>query len=60
MQDLLPPNVRKALYVITVIGTPIVTVLAENGVVSSLVVALWAAFVTGVSALAAVHVTPKV
>ena len=59
MQELLPASVRKGLYVITVVGTPIVTVLAENGIVSSLVVALWAAFVTGVGALAASHVTPS-
>lgn len=60
MQDLVPAKVRQALYVISVVGTPIVTVLGEQHVVSGLVVALWAAFVTGVSALAFAHVNPKV
>ena len=54
----IPSKVRTALYIIGVVGTPIVAVLASNNLVSTLVVQLWAAYVTGVSALAAAHVTP--
>lgn len=55
----LPYKVRAALYIITVIGTPIVAVLVSQQVVGDLWAQLWAAFVTGVGALAAINVTPE-
>ena len=57
MQVNLPPKVRAALYIITVVGTPIITVLVSQNVVGDLWGQLWAAFVTGVGALAAFNVT---
>jgi hypothetical protein len=58
MKVTLPAKLRATLYVITVIGTPLVAVLVSQGIASELVAQLWAAFVTGVSALAAFNVTP--
>ena len=58
MKPQIPSKVRAALYIITVIGTPIVTVLVSNQILPELASQLWAAFVTGVGALAVVNVTP--
>lgn len=54
----LPAKVRKALYVATVIGSPVVAYLATKGVIGDLEVTFWAALVTAISGLAAFNVTP--
>lgn len=54
----LPSNIRKILYVITAIGTPIVSYLALKGTIGDLEVALWTAEVSVVSVMAAFNVTP--
>ena len=54
----LPSNIRKILYVITAIGTPIVSYFALKGTIGDLEVALWTAEVSVVSVMAAFNVTP--
>lgn len=54
----IPYKVRATLYIITLVGTPIVTVLVSNNMLSATVAQVWAAFVTGVGALAAANVSP--
>ena len=53
----LPPNVRATLYVLTMIGTPVVAYLNATGVIGTLEVALWSAEVSVIAALAAFNVT---
>ena len=53
----LPYQVRAALYVLTAIGTPIVTYLLAKGTIGELEMNLWSGLVTAVSALAALNVT---
>ena len=55
----LPPKVRQALYILTVIGTPVVVYLASKGYIGDLEVVLWTAEVSAVSALAAFNVGAK-
>ena len=51
------PGVRKALYALTAIGTPVVVYLQAKGVIGPTEVALWGAEVTVVSAMAGFNVT---
>lgn len=51
------PKLRKALYVITALGTPLVAYLLAKGIIGDLEVALWSGEVAVVSALAAFNVT---
>lgn len=53
----LPDRVRVALYVITALGTPIVSVLTDQNILPMWVMTLWAAEVTAVGAMAALNVT---
>lgn len=54
----LPSRVRKALYIITAIGSPVVAYIAIKGYIGDAEIALWTALVTSVSALAGFNVTP--
>jgi hypothetical protein len=56
MQLTIPPKVRATLYILTVIGSPIVAYLLTKGVIGTLEVTLWSAEVSAVSALAAFNV----
>lgn len=55
----LPPRVRAILYVLTLVGTPIVGYLLSKKVIGELEVNLWGAEVMVVSALAAFNVSKK-
>ena len=46
------PKVRLALYIITSVGTPVMTYLLAKGVIGELEMILWAAEVTLVSTMA--------
>lgn len=52
------PNVRKALYLLTLVGTPVVAYLKAKHVLGDLEMTLWSAEVTVVSGLAALNVAP--
>jgi hypothetical protein len=52
----IPPAVRVALYVLTLLGAPVVVYLRARGIIGDLELTLWGAEVTAVSALAAFHV----
>ncbi len=54
----LPSNVRQTIYVITVVATPTMTYLNQQGTVSNFVFGLFSVVVASVAALAAVNVTP--
>lgn len=54
----LSARVRKALYVLVALGSPVVAYVALKGYVGDAEVALWTALVTAVSALAGFNVTP--
>lgn len=59
MESINPSSrVRKALYIITAVGSPIVAYVALKGYVGEAEVALWTALVSVVSALAGFNVTP--
>jgi uncharacterized membrane protein (DUF485 family) len=60
MKDLyVPYKLRLTLYVIGFVGTPVVGVLVSQGIAPAITAQIWAAYVTGVSALAAANVTPE-
>jgi hypothetical protein len=50
------PSVRMALYVLTLLGAPVVVYLRARGIIGDLELALWGAEVTAVSTLAAFNV----
>ena len=50
------PSVRVALYVLTLLGAPVVVYLRARGIIGDLELTLWGAEVTAVSALAAFNV----
>jgi len=52
-----PSKVRAALYVVTALGTPIVSYLFARHTIGQLEVQLWSAEVAVVSAMAALNVT---
>lgn len=52
----LPPKVRFTLYIITLLGTPVVVYLKSKGIIGDLEVALWTAEIMAVSGLAAFNV----
>lgn len=59
MESINPSSrVRKALYIITAIGSPIIAYVALKGYVGEAEVALWTALVSVVSALAGFNVSP--
>lgn len=51
-------KVRKALYVIVALGTPVVAYLRFQNYIGDAEVTLWAGIVSAVSALAGFNVTP--
>lgn len=53
----LPANVRQAIYVLTVVLTPTLTYLNQQGTVSNFVFGLYSVVVAAVATLAAVNVT---
>ena len=54
----LPARVRAILYIVTALGTPIITYLFAKDIVGELEVTLWSAEVTVVSVMAALNTTP--
>lgn len=53
----LPYKVRAALYIFTLLGSPVIAYLLSKGIIGNLEVALWSAEVTAVLTLAAFNVT---
>jgi hypothetical protein len=53
MQIIFSPRIRSTLYIITAIGTPIVTYLLAKGLIGNLEVGLWSSEVAAVGMLAA-------
>lgn len=53
----LPDRVRVILYVITALGTPVVGVLTEQGILPLWAMTLWSAEVAAVGAMAALNVS---
>lgn len=51
----LPPKVRKAIYVLSTVATPVMGYLATQGVVSEFWFGLYAVVMTAVTGLAAVN-----
>lgn len=51
----LNPRLRLGLYVLTVIGTPVVVYLRASGIIGDLELGLWGAEVAAVSSLAALN-----
>jgi hypothetical protein len=54
-----PRRVRIALYLITVLGTPLIAYLNAKGILGSLEVTLWSAEVAVVTGLAALNTTSR-
>jgi hypothetical protein len=52
----LPNKVRAALYVLTAIGTPIITYLFAKDIIGELELALWGAEVTVITVMASLNV----
>lgn len=57
-QKLLPDNIRKAIYIIVVLGTAVIVPLNAAGIVSAVVLAVWTSVSGAASGLAALNVTP--
>ena len=53
----IPAKVRQALYIITAVGTPVVTYLLAKDIIGELEMALWSAEVLVVAGLAAFKTT---
>lgn len=53
----LPDRVRVILYVITALGTPVISVLTDQQILPAWVMTLWAAEVAAVGAMAALNVS---
>lgn len=58
MKITVPASVRITLYVLTLLGAPVVVYLRARNIIGDLELTLWAAEVSAVSALAAFHVPP--
>lgn len=54
-----PYKIRAILYLVTALGTPIVTYLLAKNIIGDLEMALWGAEVTVVSAIAALNTAPN-
>jgi hypothetical protein len=54
----LPSKVRAALYILVVLGSPVVGYLSVTEVLGTAEVALWSALTTAIAGLAALNVTP--
>jgi len=55
----LPPNVRQAIYIANVLGTPLMAYFLVVGIIGKNEVALWAAEMTAAYGLAAINVNRK-
>lgn len=55
----IPPKVRQTLYIITAVGTPIVTYLLAKGIIGEVEMVLWSAEVLVVGGMAAIKTTPE-
>jgi hypothetical protein len=55
----IPPKVRIALYILTIIGTPVMAYLKAKGIVGDLEINLWSAEVVAVAGMAALNVNSK-
>lgn len=53
-----PYKIRAALYIFTLLGSPLIAYLQAKGVIGALEVTLWLAEVSAVSLLAALNTTP--
>lgn len=53
----LPYKVRAAIYILIVLGTPLIAYLRVRGFIGDNEVVLWGAYVTAAGTLAAVNVT---
>lgn len=56
MEFNLPPKIRKALYIIGVIGTPVIAYLRFKNYIGDGEVAFWGALMTATNGLAALNV----
>ena len=59
MDNVFPPNVRKVIYVLVVLGTAVLVPLNNSGVVSDLWMSVWTSLSGAVSALAYLNVSSK-
>lgn len=57
MSVTLPHKLRVALYVITIVGSPVMAYLLSKGIIGDLELTLWAAEVTAVGTIAALNVS---
>jgi hypothetical protein len=55
----IPPKARIALYILTIIGTPVMAYLKAKGIVGDLEINLWSAEVVAVAGMAALNVKPE-
>lgn len=54
----IPPKIRAAIYILTALGTPVMTYLLAKEVIGTLEMALWSAEVTVVTTMAALKTQP--
>jgi hypothetical protein len=54
----IPPKARIVLYILTIIGTPVMAYLKAKGIVGDLEINLWSAEVVAVAGMAALNVKP--
>lgn len=59
MDNVFPPKVRAAIYVMVVLGTAVIVPLNVANVVSDLVMSVWTSVCGAASALAAFNITKK-
>ena len=55
----LSPRTRVGLYLLTLLGTPVVVYLKAKGIIGDLELTLWGAEVTAVTGMAALNVSTK-
>lgn len=55
----IPRNVRLALYIITSVGSLLVTYFAAKGDLGPDEIALWTGFTALIAAMAGINITPK-
>lgn len=54
----LPPKVRQAIYAVTIVASPVMTYLNQQGTVSDFTFGLFSVVVSAVATLAVINVTP--
>lgn len=55
----LPRNVRAGLYILIIVGSPVIGYLSMSEFIGANEVALWSALTTAVAAVARLNLTPK-